>query len=122
MKAILVEEGSKNLYLGKAETPSITGDEILVKVKATALNRADLLQKRGLYPPPEGASPILGLEMSGVIEEIGENVKGWKKGSASAPFCQEEDMRNMQQFRRKWQCRFRKTFHLLKLRPSLKYF
>ncbi|MBS4177952.1 NAD(P)H-quinone oxidoreductase [Lederbergia citrea] len=80
MKAILVEEGSQDLYIGEAEKPAIGKDELLVKVKASALNRADLLQKRGLYPPPEGASTILGLEMSGVIEEVGENVEDWKKG------------------------------------------
>ncbi|CAM4179545.1 NAD(P)H-quinone oxidoreductase [Lederbergia lenta] len=80
MKAILVDENSKNLYLGQADMPSISANDLLVKVKATALNRADLLQKRGLYPPPKGASPILGLEMSGVIEVVGENVQGWNVG------------------------------------------
>ncbi|VEF46385.1 putative zinc-dependent NADPH:quinone oxidoreductase [Bacillus freudenreichii] len=52
----------------------------MIKVKATALNRADLLQKRGQYPPPPGASDILGLEASGTIEEVGRNVNGWEKG------------------------------------------
>ncbi|MBS4196002.1 NAD(P)H-quinone oxidoreductase [Lederbergia citri] len=80
MKAILVEENSKNLFIGKADMPHLNKNELLVKVKATALNRADLLQKRGLYPPPPGASPILGLEMSGMIEEVGEDVTGWQKG------------------------------------------
>ncbi|KRG14193.1 NADPH:quinone oxidoreductase [Virgibacillus soli] len=80
MKAILVEEEDQSLYIGDFEKPKIGSDEILVKVKATALNRADLLQKRGLYPPPQGASPILGLEMSGIIEELGAEVTGWQKG------------------------------------------
>ncbi|MBS4206904.1 NAD(P)H-quinone oxidoreductase [Bacillus sp. FJAT-50079] len=80
MKAVLVNNDSRQLYIGEALKPSISEEEILVKVKATALNRADLMQKRGLYPPPEGASPILGLEMSGVIEEIGEHVQGVKIG------------------------------------------
>ncbi|RST57590.1 hypothetical protein D5F11_021995 [Siminovitchia terrae] len=53
---------------------------ILIKVKATALNQADLLQKRGLYPPPTGASDILGLGASGTIEKIAQNVKGRKIG------------------------------------------
>ncbi|WP_306419760.1 NAD(P)H-quinone oxidoreductase [Bacillus sp. J14TS2] len=80
MKAILVEEKDQSLYIGDFEKPKIGPNEILVKVKATALNRADLLQKRGLYPPPHGASPILGLEMSGIVEELGAEVTGWKKG------------------------------------------
>nr|WP_307786979.1 NAD(P)H-quinone oxidoreductase [Pseudogracilibacillus auburnensis] len=79
MKAILIDDNEK-LYIGKTDKPIFKENELLVKVKATALNRADLLQKRGLYPPPEGASTILGLEMSGVVEEVGENVEGWNKG------------------------------------------
>ncbi|MBS4200837.1 NAD(P)H-quinone oxidoreductase [Bacillus sp. FJAT-49732] len=80
MKAILVEETTQNLFIGKTEMPQMSKNDLLIKVKASALNRADLLQKRGLYPPPPGASPILGLEMSGIVEDIGENVIGWKKG------------------------------------------
>ncbi|WP_085524312.1 NAD(P)H-quinone oxidoreductase [Tuberibacillus sp. Marseille-P3662] len=80
MKAILVEDEFKQLYIGDTEQPTISASDLLVKVKATALNRADLMQKQGNYPPPKGASPILGLEMSGVIEETGENVQGWRKG------------------------------------------
>src|SRR5207249_1466402 len=48
--------------------------------KATALNRADLLQRRGLYPPPPGASSILGLEMAGVVDQAGNGVTKWKPG------------------------------------------
>lgn len=80
MKAILVNEETKTLYLGDAEKPNYKEDELLIKVKATALNRADLLQKQGLYPPPKGASPILGLEASGVVEEVGEKVTDWQVG------------------------------------------
>jgi tumor protein p53-inducible protein 3 len=80
MRAILVEQETKRLYLGETENPAVSEDELLVKVKATALNRADLLQKRGLYPPPSGASPILGLEMAGVVEKVGSNIEGWKAG------------------------------------------
>lgn len=80
MRAILVDEKTTKLYLGEAPKPPVHDDEILIKVKATALNRADLLQKRGLYPPPKGASPILGLEASGVIEEVGPHVTGWHVG------------------------------------------
>lgn len=80
MKAVLVDEGNERLYIGEHEKPEPSEDELLVKVKATALNRADLLQKKGHYPPPAGASPILGLEMAGVIEEIGSHVTGWSEG------------------------------------------
>ncbi|NIK78320.1 putative PIG3 family NAD(P)H quinone oxidoreductase [Paenibacillus castaneae] len=79
MKAVLVSQDTK-LYIGDAPKPNCSENELLVKVKATALNRADLLQKRGHYPPPIGASPILGLEMSGVVEEVGTSVKDWKIG------------------------------------------
>lgn len=51
--------------------------EVLVKVAATAVNRADLLQRRGLYPPPPGASPIIGLECSGTVAALGPEVDGW---------------------------------------------
>ncbi|MFC4808173.1 NAD(P)H-quinone oxidoreductase [Paenibacillus sp. GCM10023250] len=80
MKAILVNEQTKQLYIGQAAEPSISDGELLVSVKATALNRADLLQKRGLYPPPQGASEVLGLEMAGVVEQLGAGVKGWQPG------------------------------------------
>lgn len=80
MKAILVDSDSKKLMLGQWEEPVISAGELLISVKATALNRADLLQKRGLYPPPAGASPLLGLEMAGVVEQVGTGVAGWKPG------------------------------------------
>ncbi|HBI03193.1 MAG TPA: NADPH:quinone oxidoreductase [Paenibacillaceae bacterium] len=80
MKAILVEKDPPRLYIGEVEDLRPGADELLVDVKATALNRADLLQKRGLYPPPPGASEIIGLEMAGVVKEVGSNVAGWKPG------------------------------------------
>lgn len=82
MKAVLLRAyGSpSNLYIGAAPTPPIGEHEILVKVKATALNRADTMQRQGKYPPPKGASPILGLEMAGEVVQIGANVSHWKVG------------------------------------------
>ena len=82
MKAILIKEfgGPEQLYLGEAPMPSFQNDEVLIKVKATALNRADTLQRKGSYPPPPGASEILGLEMAGIIEKVGNNVTNWKAG------------------------------------------
>ncbi|WP_134702785.1 NAD(P)H-quinone oxidoreductase [Ammoniphilus sp. YIM 78166] len=80
MKAVLVEEGTSQLYIGQAEDPVPGEEDLLVSVEATALNRADLLQRRGKYPPPAGASTILGLEMAGIVEKVGSNVTRWKVG------------------------------------------
>ena len=80
MKAVLVEEDSKLLTIGDWEDPAVGVGDILVSAKATALNRADLLQKIGKYPPPPGESPVLGLEMAGVVEEVGSAVQQWKHG------------------------------------------
>lgn len=80
MKAILVNS-DKSLRLGEFEKPVPTSKQLLVRVKAAAINRADLMQRDGKYPPPPGASPILGLEIAGVIEEIGSEVTKWQHGS-----------------------------------------
>lgn len=82
MKAIIVEKpgSADQLKLGDYPKPICGEEEVLVKVKATALNRADILQREGKYPPPVNASPILGLEMSGIIEEVGSRVFKWKPG------------------------------------------
>lgn len=80
LKAVLVDERNQDLYIGDVKDPIPTEGELLVKVKATAINRADLLQRKGLYPPPPGASNILGLEMAGVVEGVGSGVTGWTEG------------------------------------------
>lgn len=72
--------GADQLYIGEVERPAPGVDEILVKVKYAALNRADILQREGKYPPPPGSSEILGLELSGVVEVCGEGVTEWKPG------------------------------------------
>jgi len=84
MQAILVQSpgGPEQLRLGEWEKPTPGQSQILVKVAATALNRADTLQRKGHYPPPPGAIPILGLEMAGTVAELGEGVTRWKKGDA----------------------------------------
>ena len=71
MKAVLVEEGAP-LKLGDFEKPNLKPGEVLVKVAASGLNRADLVQRRGAYPPPPGASPIMGLEISGTGVETSD--------------------------------------------------
>lgn len=82
MKALLVDSSSGKPVMvpGEYPKPEPGKNEILVKIEATALNRADLLQKKGNYPVPEGESPILGLEMSGVVAEVGVKVSRFKKG------------------------------------------
>ena len=54
--------------------------EVCIRVRASAVNRADLMQRRGLYPPPPGASEVMGLECSGLVEEVGKGVRGVKPG------------------------------------------
>lgn len=82
MKAILLKKhgDASQLYVGEYQTPEPAEHEILVKLKATALNRADILQRRGLYPSPPGASPILGLEISGIVEKLGSKCTKWQLG------------------------------------------
>src|SRR4051812_2738603 len=82
MRAVIVTEPGGPEVLEWAEVPDpVCGpEEVIVDVAATAVNRADLLQRQGFYPPPPGASDILGLECSGVISEVGEGVTGWSVG------------------------------------------
>lgn len=82
MRAILVKKpgGPEQLILGEYEKPLPKPYELLVRVHATALNRADTLQREGKYPPPKGASPILGLEIAGEVVEAGYNCTRFSKG------------------------------------------
>jgi len=80
MKAIHIHSETNVLKWADTPQPSFTADEVLVDVYATALNRADLMQRAGNYPPPPGASDILGLEMAGRIAELGTAVSAWKVG------------------------------------------
>lgn len=82
MKAVLMEGfgGVEVLKVGEAERPVAGEGQVLVKVFATTVNRPDLVQREGKYPPPPGDSEILGLEVAGVIEELGTGVTGWKVG------------------------------------------
>ena len=78
MKAILVE--GDELTWGDAPEPGLGPGEVKIDNRATAVNRADLAQRTGGYPPPPGASPILGLECAGVVREVGEGVTRVKPG------------------------------------------
>jgi len=82
MKAIQVQrEGSDiKLALGEIEKPAPREGEVLIKVAAAGVNHADLIQARGGYPPPPGAPDTLGLEVSGVIADVGTNVSEWNVG------------------------------------------
>ena len=82
MKAMLVDE-NKNLVWSEVADPQIKADEVLVKIYAAALNRADLLQRQGKYPSPAGCPEWMGLEIAGEIIEIGSEVainSDWKIG------------------------------------------
>ncbi len=76
MRAVIFDDFGDESVLRVAEIPppELTGDGVRIAVAAAGVNRADLLQRRGLYPPPPGASPILGLECSGSVVEVGGNV------------------------------------------------
>lgn len=82
MKAIAITTpgGPEVLQLQEVDDPQIGDNEVLIKVSATALNRADTSQRQGKYPPPAGASPYPGLECSGIIQAVGKSVCRWKIG------------------------------------------
>lgn len=82
MKAIIIEGGGgpEVLKLKEVDDPIAGEGEVLIKVAAAALNRADVMQRSGHYPPPPGASLIPGLECSGTIEAVGHGVTQWKVG------------------------------------------
>ncbi|TDL19703.1 quinone oxidoreductase [Rickenella mellea] len=80
MRAILVRNGAggiESLYLGEVQKPVPSAGEVLVKIKAFGLNRMDISQRQGKYPPPHGVTDILGVEFSGVVTEVGSGVTQW---------------------------------------------
>lgn len=79
MWAVVVEDKAP-LKIAQVEKPSCGPSDVIVNVMTAGLNRADLVQRMGLYPPPPGASEIMGLECSGEIVEIGSAVSGWAVG------------------------------------------
>ena len=82
MKAILCKEpGAVDvLYFGEAPTPTVKRGEVLIEVRATALNRADIVQRKGFYNPPKGESEVLGLEVAGVIRQVGKDCTKFQEG------------------------------------------
>ena len=81
MKAIMVGDGPENaLEWREVPDPRLGTHDVLVQIQATSVNRADLLQRRGSYPPPPGASAYLGLEMAGIVAELGAGTTGFAVG------------------------------------------
>ncbi|MEM8660281.1 MAG: NAD(P)H-quinone oxidoreductase [Pseudomonadota bacterium] len=77
---IAVNPEDHSLSVAEGPVPKPTEKEVLIKVSTAGLNRADLLQREGLYPPPEDASPIMGLEVAGEIIAVGSQVEQWQVG------------------------------------------
>jgi NADPH2:quinone reductase len=82
MRAVVMDGfgGPEVLRIGEAPRPSAGPGQVLIRVAATSVNRADTQQRTGYYPPPPGESEILGLEVAGVIEALGEGVRDWHIG------------------------------------------
>lgn len=83
MRAVIVENPGKEsrLRIGEAPAPEMGPADLRIRVVATAVNRADLLQRQGLYPPPDGASEILGLECAGEVVAAGPEAGDWRPGA-----------------------------------------
>jgi putative PIG3 family NAD(P)H quinone oxidoreductase len=82
MRAVIAPEpgGPDALVLAELPDPQPGPGEVVVEVGASAVNRADLLQRQGFYPPPPGASDVLGLECAGRVSAVGPDVTGWSEG------------------------------------------
>ena len=80
MKAIVINKSDQSLSYTDVENPVLKDGEVLIEVHAAALNRADLLQREGNYPPPPGCPEWPGLEVAGVIKEVAKGVTKWKAG------------------------------------------
>ncbi|WP_430474626.1 NAD(P)H-quinone oxidoreductase [Thalassospira lucentensis] len=86
MHVIEIRKDAEKPYLapGKADIPEFGSEDVLVRIRAAGVNRPDLMQVAGMYPPPPGASEIPGLELAGEIVKLGADVKDWKIGD---PVC-----------------------------------
>ena len=80
MKAIVINKADQSLSYTDVENPVLKAGEVIIEVHASALNRADLLQREGNYPPPHGCPEWPGLEVAGVIKEVAPDVKKWAVG------------------------------------------
>lgn len=80
----IVAEGDGPLVKQQTQRPDLKPNEVLIEIKASGLNRADLIQRMGMYPPPPGASQIMGLECAGIVAACGSDVSEWTIGD---PVC-----------------------------------
>jgi len=82
MQAVLLDGfgGPEQIRLGSAPVPEPGPGQVRIRVHATSVNRPDVVQRQGNYPPPKGESEILGLEAAGVIDALGDGVDGWRAG------------------------------------------
>ena len=79
----ITEPGTPDvLVVGERAVPPAGAGELLIQVAAAGVNRADVMQRRGQYPPPRGASDVLGLEVSGTVVAVGDDVRAWRVGDA----------------------------------------
>lgn len=87
MRAIVTDSfgGPEVLRLAEVPDPAPTAGELLIRVRASGVNRADLLQRQGHYPPPPGISDIIGLEISGVVAAVGPDLTGWTVENPVSP-------------------------------------
>ncbi len=84
----VVEPGAPSgMRIDEMPVPQPKPDEILIRVQAAGINRPDIQQRKGLYPPPQGASPVLGLEAAGIVSGIGSDVRGWSVGDKVTALC-----------------------------------
>jgi len=83
MKAVVFDKpGDESvLHVGEVDPPALGPGDLRIRVAGAGVNRADLLQRRGMYPPPPGASPLLGLECAGEVVEVGASLRGWQTGA-----------------------------------------
>lgn len=79
-QVIAIDPGEQSLSLVPEAMPEPAADQVLIRVDHAGINRADLLQRKGLYPPPEDASPIMGLEVSGTVVARGAQAGDWQVG------------------------------------------
>lgn len=86
MKAVLLDEfgGPEVMRVGDADRPEPGPGQVLVRVRATSVNRPDVIQRQGHYPPPPGESPVPGLEVAGTIEALGPGTEGLAHGQRVA--------------------------------------
>ena len=82
MRAVLIDDPGKDstLRIGEADAPALSEGELRIDVAAFAVNRGDLMQRAGMYPPPPGASEVMGLECAGTVSELGAGVSGFAVG------------------------------------------